>query len=507
MTLPASWDLSRTQDQTDTPPTTDVAILIPQGAGAAPTTITLAHLAEVLGDLRHWRGVWSGDGRRYVVNDIVVHAERLWACNTSHLSSEHSAPHTTTGASVWTPVDNVAVNQAALANAHAQAAAATAHGAQLVATAAQDDADTARGEAANAHSAATRAQSTANQAQASADQALARRLVRQLTPDTVSIRYGSGSDFQGPSLPPATEDQAGLMSRAQVSKLNGIPAGGVDPSGNITAAQIVTLLEGLTGDDRLDYSALDDTPTIPSLRTGAETARLLDALTGDDRLDYESLKNRPLVPQQFSPQGNWVNGYTYTPGQVVRHFTSLGYEVLAYCRVEHTATLGNAPTEDNSTQWFTLMAVPQSDWASVSTGGLEFIKNKPNLHEPRSLNANGYRVDPSDGHNSAEFRLLSPVLSPTALPAGTLFSAYHAANTGQSIVHTWQQWPPASAFPQVSLGAASQGWRMLVDDWQIGQALPTRASTLLGRDLNTGNLAWLEGDGQSVHPFHILYLP
>ncbi len=504
MTLPASWELSRTQDQSATPPNTDVAILIPEEAGAVPTTITLAHLAEVLGDLRHWRGVWAGDGRRYVVNDVVVHAERLWACNTSHLSSDHSAPHTSTGASVWTPVDNVAVNQAALANVHAQAAAATAHGAQLVATAAQDDADTARSEAANAQSAATRAQSTANQAQASADQALARRLVRQLTPDTVSIRYGSGSDFQGPSLPPATEDQAGLMSRAQVSKLNGIPAGGVDPSGNITAAQIVTLLEGLTGDDRLDYSALDDTPTIPSLRTGAETARLLDALTGDDRLDYESLRNRPVVPQQFSPQGNWVNGYTYTPGQVVRHFTSLGYEVLAYCREEHTATLGNAPTEDNSTQWFILMAVPQSDWDSSNTSALEFIRNKPNLHEPRMLNTNGYRIDPSDGHSDEVFRPLTPVLSAQALPASTLFSVFHVANTGASVVHTWQQWPPANTIPQAAVGGTSQGFRMLVDSWAVG-AEPTRTQVLIARDINTDNLLYL--GPAALTPFYILYLP
>ena len=52
-------------------------------------------------------------------------------------------------------------------------------------------------------------------------------------------------------------------------------------------ANLPTLFDGA-------YGSLSGLPTIPTLRTGAQTADLLEALTGDDRLDYSALRGAPV---------------------------------------------------------------------------------------------------------------------------------------------------------------------------------------------------------------------
>jgi len=60
-----------------------------------------------------------------------------------------------------------------------------------------------------------------------------------------------------------------------------------------TGETIVTKLSELASGSRLSYNHLDDTPVIPVLRTADETATLLGTLTGDARLDASAIKNLP----------------------------------------------------------------------------------------------------------------------------------------------------------------------------------------------------------------------
>lgn len=85
---------------------------------------------------------------------------------------------------------------------------------------------------------------------------------------------------------------------------------------NPSGAEIADLLEGISGTDKLQYSALRNTPSIPTLRTGAQTADLLEALSGTDKLDYGALRNTPDI-RRF--RGAWVQQNSYAQGQIVTH--------------------------------------------------------------------------------------------------------------------------------------------------------------------------------------------
>ena len=86
------------------------------------------------------------------------------------------------------------------------------------------------------------------------------------------------------------------FTQALLDKLNGIES---NATADQTGAEIVALLEALTSGNRLSYTALDDTPTIPpptTLRTAAQTARLLETLMDAARLSYTALKDTPTIP-------------------------------------------------------------------------------------------------------------------------------------------------------------------------------------------------------------------
>ena len=68
-----------------------------------------------------------------------------------------------------------------------------------------------------------------------------------------------------------------------------------------TGAETADLLEALTGNDRLSYSALRDTPTIPTPRTPEQIARLLETLTADDRLSNRFLRDRSVQRSESPP--------------------------------------------------------------------------------------------------------------------------------------------------------------------------------------------------------------
>jgi hypothetical protein len=63
-----------------------------------------------------------------------------------------------------------------------------------------------------------------------------------------------------------------------------------------TTVELATALNSLTGASRISYLSLKDTPTIPVLPTAAELAASLNALTGTDRISYLSLKDTPTIP-------------------------------------------------------------------------------------------------------------------------------------------------------------------------------------------------------------------
>ena len=99
----------------------------------------------------------------------------------------------------------------------------------------------------------------------------------------------SSSTGSGTTIPAATSSLAGVMSAALFSKLDGIEAGA---TADQTGAEIRALLQALTGNDRLPYSAIRDTPAAAAAWARASGAsgtapddRLPDAVTDGSLAD------------------------------------------------------------------------------------------------------------------------------------------------------------------------------------------------------------------------------
>lgn len=95
-----------------------------------------------------------------------------------------------------------------------------------------------------------------------------------------------------------------------------IPLGDATATTQLTAPQIVTLLTGLTGADRLSYNALKELPTIPTLRTPVQLVTALQGLTGTERLGYAHIDGTPsLTPMvEYSVDGSTAWHATYVSG-------------------------------------------------------------------------------------------------------------------------------------------------------------------------------------------------
>lgn len=108
--------------------------------------------------------------------------------------------------------------------------------------------------------------------------------------NTPSFRVAIDNTLDGTGT---DDDPLGVVnpiSAAQLTKLNGIEE---RATADQTAADIVALLEEQQGSARLDYTALDNRPTIPSAETGATIVGKLSALTGNARLSYSALRDTP----------------------------------------------------------------------------------------------------------------------------------------------------------------------------------------------------------------------
>ncbi|CAM0076684.1 hypothetical protein VPHD199_0028 [Vibrio phage D199] len=102
--------------------------------------------------------------------------------------------------------------------------------------------------------------------------------------DNTGVDFAAGEmtlDFGDTELPLAPGRQLGITilfdSGSLLGDTNGIPA-------------LTSVLQ------RGQFTDLAYTTDIPTLRTGEETARLLEGLSGDERFDYSSLRNTPTIP-------------------------------------------------------------------------------------------------------------------------------------------------------------------------------------------------------------------
>ncbi|MDE0194535.1 MAG: hypothetical protein OXP08_03215 [bacterium] len=89
MTDTGPWALSRAEDQTDTPPDTDVVILIP--ASGPPTTRSIGHLRDDLATEVDRVPVWTA-GDAVLVGTLRLRDSALWAATVAHTTTDARAP-------------------------------------------------------------------------------------------------------------------------------------------------------------------------------------------------------------------------------------------------------------------------------------------------------------------------------------------------------------------------------------------------------------------------------
>ena len=103
--------------------------------------------------------------------------------------------------------------------------------------------------------------------------------VKELIRDVIAAALTDGDN-----IAITADDAANTITVAT----SGIEAGA---TADQTPTEIVAGLEGLGGSDRLDYSALDNAPTIPDALTGADVVALLTALAGNARLPATAIRD------------------------------------------------------------------------------------------------------------------------------------------------------------------------------------------------------------------------
>ena len=144
---------------------------------------------------------------------------------------------------------------------------------------------------------------TAGTDTAQREQAAANNPPRTWTLESLRTYFQQGIQTPATAFTALTDTPSSLGTAGQFLAVNSAsnalefvdaPSGGGQAE---TGETIVSKLAALTGAARLSYTALRDTPTIPTLRTAAETATLLSALTGEARIDAAAIKNLP------EPQG------------------------------------------------------------------------------------------------------------------------------------------------------------------------------------------------------------
>ena len=147
-----------------------------------------------------------------------------------------------------------------------------------------------------------------------------RRLV-----DALEVFAQSAGDqvFRGVRIGPGTGNLEIMFEdeNRQISTLEF--AAGTGMGGSLTASQIVAAIEGLSGTARLSYTALKDTPTIPTALTAAQIVALLQALAGTDRLPASAVQGLPVGLPAFPATGSRDNLVPKFDGNV------LGWEVDA----------------------------------------------------------------------------------------------------------------------------------------------------------------------------------
>ena len=151
-----------------------------------------------------------------------------------------------------------------------------------------------------------------------------------------------------------------------------------------TGTEIVTLLEALTGGDRLNYAALDDAPTIPAQRSGSDIAGLLDSLQGDDRLSYDSLQDQPTIPS-ISGLATAAALTSGLDGKVDKDFQNISNGAIPAAKITsdiaRTTALTTGLSGKLNTSAFTGAAVVTLLEALTGTGRLDYtaLDNTPTI--------------------------------------------------------------------------------------------------------------------------------
>jgi len=114
----------------------------------------------------------------------------------------------------------------------------------------------------------------------------------ELSANTYSLERIHTASFSAATFTGLTDTPSLLGTPGQIPVINRAGDGFVfeDQTSTETGLTIVNKLAALPAQNRLSYNALRDTPSIPTLRTAAQTRDLLAGLTGEERLDVTAIK-------------------------------------------------------------------------------------------------------------------------------------------------------------------------------------------------------------------------
>jgi len=298
-------------------------------------------------DVRIYRGAWAA-ANSYVQGQLVAHSDNVWIA-VSAVAANSDAPGTS-GDTNWRRLNHLTDAEVeALINSH-------------VATWAQDG-DTSIIPASKLPASNGGGMTNLSATHNASDVEIASSSGDDATIAAAAHTPATGSPGDADYM--AEVSTAGVMAGADKGKLDGIEAGA---TADQTGGEIADLLEALTGDARLPYSALRETPTIPgdddidariadwaedgntdaipASKLGNAPAATQANWTETDSTSAAYIENKPTIPSERF-KGDWNGATEYDRGDLVYRNSDLWF-----CLTNgHTST--TAPERD-SANWQSL---------------------------------------------------------------------------------------------------------------------------------------------------------
>ncbi|MDE0648949.1 MAG: hypothetical protein OXI12_01220, partial [Gammaproteobacteria bacterium] len=165
-----------------------------------------------------------------------------------------------------------------------------------------------------------------------------------------------------------------------------------------------------------------------------------------------------------------------------RHINN--YAVVAWALSDHTSSSTNGPTQQDTTRWATLLAVPRSDW-DAGENTPSGIRNKPTIPDAHTITTHMLNFDTAgihSGHGENYWHRTNVLAS--AVPAGSEV-CFELPYTWSPPPRLWSRWP----------GAPTQ----VAQEWWLEDYSPDGGTTVIDR-IPAPDSSFTTGGSTHYHP-------